>query len=215
MNILLDLLPNIAHIDNRQIVDHAFLKYFSSVISFKNIFLNFKILYLTYCQFYLKMSLESLLGGAIQHFNDGILPSLRDVLRFYSTYWRKQGSDSLKEKLVAEALIRLYEGMNIPTLSEFTIKKKINKSVNELRKVLKFHSKSNPTTKNIANKRVYQLKLDQIFEIRRPTVLHNEPEEIEIQSNEPMEVDDTDDFNGILKNCNVFCRITNLKKKQF
>lgn len=143
------------------------------------------------------MSLQSLLGGtSIRNFKVGTLPNLRDVLQFYSNNWGKEGSDSLKEKFVAQALISFYEKLGIPILNEFSIKSKINKSVVELKKVLKFHSKSNQTVKNIEDIRRYQMKLDEIFEIRQttsPTVQHScSPSEDPNESQMQLDVDNID-----------------------
>lgn len=68
-------------------------------------------------------------GGPIEQFCDNALPTLQDVLRFYINFWGGEGSDSSKESVVAQALMRAYERAEIPTLCELTIKKKINKSI--------------------------------------------------------------------------------------
>lgn len=149
------------------------------------------------------MSLEYFLGGApIEQFNNNFLPTLQDVLRFYSNFWRVQCSDSTKEKLVTDALIRVYESNNIPVLSELTIKKKINKHVIELKAILKFVSKSeSKTAKNTERERSFQLRLKEVFEIRRTLPLTHTPDAVATQcsifENEAMEVDHTDDLIGI------------------
>lgn len=139
--------------------------------------------------------LENLLGGTpIAQLPNNLLPTLRHVLLLYSNFWKKEGSDSLKEKIVAQELIRVYERLNIPVLSELTIKNKIKRSIAELKKVLKFQTKSK-TVDNVRVENNFVTKLGDIFDISRS------PEEFEENfSNEPM---DTDDLNGIVTRISV------------
>lgn len=153
------------------------------------------------------MSLQSVLGGPpINQFNNNALPTLQDVLRFYSQYWGKEGSDSTKEKSVAQALLRFYQDANIPTISELTIKQKIKKSIVELKTILKFVSKSNlKTRKNIEDENHFHSRLQEVFQIRRNTPSNYAPVnnlstiQAECMLSEPIEIDETDELNGIYK----------------
>lgn len=110
--------------------------------------------------------LENLLGGApINQLPSNVLPTLRDILLFYSSFWKKKGSDSLKEKMVAQELIKIYEEANIPILSELTIKSKIKRNVVEFKKILKFQRKSK-TPDNLRIENGFISRLGEIFEVR-------------------------------------------------
>lgn len=110
--------------------------------------------------------LKYILGDPINHFSSDHLPSLKEVLGFYSKFWGKTGSETVKETIVARELINLYrQHFNIPTLNEKSVKDKIHKNVSELRRILKFKTKTK-TVANIERERVFRTKLEQTFDIR-------------------------------------------------
>lgn len=114
------------------------------------------------------MALKYLLGDPIEQFDGDFPPTLRDVLRFYSKFWGKPGSDSYKEKIVAQALMQVYQQANIPILNELTIKKKIKRSIDELKAILKFKSKTSAKTiGNIEMEKKFESNLSNIFDIRQ------------------------------------------------
>lgn len=115
-------------------------------------------------------SLEYLLGPTIREFSGDSPPKIKEVLSFYSQFWGTQGSESFKEKAVAQELITFYEQRGIPTLSELTIKGKIRKIISEMRKILKFKSKQK-TTANVETERVFCLKLNDVFNITRTEII--------------------------------------------
>lgn len=112
-----------------------------------------------------KMSLETLLGGKpINRFPNE--PTHRDVLLFYSRFWNTTGSDSSKERNVAQELIRVYGERNIQVLNELTIKNKIKRSVSQLKKILKFQRKTK-TAENVRFENEFISRLGEVFEVRR------------------------------------------------
>lgn len=111
--------------------------------------------------------LEYIIGDTINEFPNNHLPTLKDVLCFYSQYWGAQGSDSLKEKLVARELIQVYQRQNIPTLNEKTIKDKIKKKVSELKKNLKFKTKITMAANNIETERIFRSRLQEVFDVSK------------------------------------------------
>lgn len=114
-------------------------------------------------------ALEIWLGGVpTNQLPNNVLPTLRDVLIFYSSFWKKEGSDSLKEQRVAQELKKVYEEANIPTVSDLTIKNRVKKTVSELKKILKFQQKVK-TADNIRRENDFISRLGDIFEIR-PTI---------------------------------------------
>lgn len=112
-------------------------------------------------------ALVSLIGEPISKFPENHLPTVKDVLRFYAQYWGVRASDSQKQKLVADELMKLYQQKRIPVLSEKTIKNKIGKHIDEMKKILKFSSKPEKTVDNIVEESEFQWQLDEIFEITR------------------------------------------------
>lgn len=113
---------------------------------------------------------EYLLGDAINEFPRNRLPTLGEVLRFYSQYWGMKGSESLREKLVADELLRVYKSENseLAMLSEKAIKNKINKNVCTLKSILKFRSKQR-TSANIKTEANFRNNLDETFELYQST----------------------------------------------
>lgn len=111
---------------------------------------------------------EYLLGDAITEFPGNRLPTLREVLCFYSHFWGLKKSESLREKLVADELLRVYKRENVHLLSEKAIKNKINKNVCTLKTIMKFKSKPK-TTANIKTEANFRSKLEETFEIYQET----------------------------------------------
>lgn len=133
-------------------------------------------------------ALVSLIGEPFSKFPETNLPTVKDVSRFYTQYWGVRASDSQKQKLVADELMKLYQQKGIPVFSEKTIKTKIGKNVGEMKKILRFSSKPEKTIDNIVKESEFQWKLDEIFEITR-----NIQTEEFITDDTPMETD----LNGI------------------
>lgn len=131
--------------------------------------------------------LEYILGDPINQFSSNHLPSVKEVLGFYSKFWGKAASESSKEKNVARELINVYHYFNIPTLNEKSVKDKIHRYVSEMRRILKFKTKTK-TVKNIERERVFRSKLEEIFDIR---------------SMRPQTVDEVEDGNDVLPNANL------------
>lgn len=122
--------------------------------------------------------LEYILGGGpIEDFSERERPTYRDVLRYYSKFWRLNESDTRKEARVANALKNFYKQRNIETLSELTIRNKIRRQVLSLKKVLKFKSKEK-TRKQTDLEKVFKNELSNIFQIHKSS-----------SSNDTMEID--------------------------
>lgn len=130
-------------------------------------------------------TLELILGGGpIEDFTSLENPTFRDVLRFYSKFWRVNDSDTSKETRVATALKNIYSQRNIETLNELTIRRKIRKQVLSLKKVLKFKSKEK-TQVNINMENAFKAQLWNIFEIEKSI-----PQEGDVDNIVPMDVND-------------------------
>lgn len=123
-------------------------------------------------------------GGALIEFPQHELPTTRDVLRFYSQFWRSKSSDSVREKTVALELKQIYESRNMNSMSTFGIMSKIKREVTALKRVLKFKAKEK-THANIQTENHYRGKLSEVFDIAE---ILRQPSE----RNTPMEVDDQD-----------------------
>lgn len=113
-------------------------------------------------------SLEYILGPPIVRFSENQLPTIKDVLRLYSSNWSKKISDSSKEAFVAKELIKVYQEAGLLVINEKSIKDRIKRLVIELKTVLKFKSKVK-TTMNIQTENSFRSKLNEIFQIQ-PTV---------------------------------------------
>lgn len=111
--------------------------------------------------------LEYILGSPIDRFPDNQLPTIKDVLRFYSINWRKRVSDSKKEAHVAKELIKVYQEAGLSIINEKSIKDRIKKHVVELKTVLKFKSKVK-TSANIQTEASFRSQLEEIFRIQSP-----------------------------------------------
>lgn len=109
--------------------------------------------------------LEYILGSPIDRFPDNQLPTLKDVLLFYSINWKKRVSDSTKEAFVAKELIRVYQEAGLQVINEKSIKDRIKKYVTELKIVLKFKTKVK-TAANIQTELRFRSKLQETFEIQ-------------------------------------------------
>lgn len=149
--------------------------------------------------------LEYLIGDPITEFPENGLPTLRNVLCYYSQYWGSKGSDSLKEKMVARELIQIYQRQNLPVLNEKTVKDKVKKNVCGLKTILKFKSKSK-TAGNIETERVFRSHLEEIFDI------HGREIQTERTSDEPRAGTSSSllEFNGIslfFRKCSCYSRI--------
>lgn len=116
--------------------------------------------------------LEYLIENPIGQFPENRLPTISDVLRFYVQFWGMHGSDSTKENIVAEELIKLYRGYKM---------------------ILKFKSK-NKTAANIQKETLFRSILDEVFEIHREVQTVDEPGDANATNDIPMEVDN---FDGI------------------
>lgn len=114
-------------------------------------------------------ALEIFLGPSITEFASDRFPTLRDVLCFYSQHWNSHGSESQKQKLVAQELIKVYNRNNIPVLSEKGIKNKIKRNVDNLKIVLKFQTKKR-TAENMQRETTLRSQLDETFEIRHQNI---------------------------------------------
>lgn len=137
--------------------------------------------------------LEYLIENPIGQFPENRLPTISDVLRFYAQFWRMHGSDSTKENIVAEELIKLYRGKNITVFNVKTIKNQIHRIVANLKMILKFKSK-NKTAANIQKETLFRSILDEVFEIHREVQTVDEPGDANVTNDIPMEVDN---FDGI------------------
>lgn len=143
--------------------------------------------------------LEYLLGEPIDRFPEGRLPTVNEVLCFYSQYWRVRGSDSMKEKIVAQELIRVYGTENLPNLSEKRIKNKIEKIVTNLKKILKFKTKAK-TAVNIESEAAFRSQLQNTFQIyHSPQSFNDDINEVNVEdTQENMEIDnDGKYFNNV------------------
>lgn len=69
--------------------------------------------------------LEYIIGAPISRFPENRLPTIRDMLCFYSQNWAKHGSDSTKENFVAEEIMKVYQRKNIAVLNKQSIKNQI------------------------------------------------------------------------------------------
>lgn len=105
-------------------------------------------------------------GGPIEEFNCVGEPTYRDVLRYYSSFWGVNESDTSKATRVSRALISLYTKKNIKTLNELTIGRKIHKQILSLKKILKFKSKVK-TQANIRTENDFKTQLSNIFQISK------------------------------------------------
>lgn len=137
--------------------------------------------------------LEYIIGAPISRFPENRLPTIRDMLCFYSQYWGMHGSDSIKESRVAEELIKLYQRKNIVILDKKTIKNQINKVVANLKTILKFKTKIKTAT-NILKETMFRSMLNEIFDIRREFRTINEYIGENATDDIPMEVDDPEDM---------------------
>lgn len=151
-------------------------------------------------QYYTMSGLENLLGGVpINQLPRNVLPTLRDVLLFYSSLWNNKCSDSLKEKMVAQALMSVYKETNIPISSELTIQNRIKRNIAQMKTILKFQRKSK-TSDNVRIEGDFILRLEETFDVRRKTP-SMEPRRHEsgsgISSCLPIEANNEDFSNGI------------------
>lgn len=76
-------------------------------------------------------------GGPITDFRVEHFPTIRDVLRFYLQFWKMRGSESKREKKVAQALISFYNDRNTNTISLQGIKNKIRRLVARFKSIVK------------------------------------------------------------------------------
>lgn len=107
-------------------------------------------------------SFEILLGGSpIVNFASERLPTVRDVLRFYTQYWKMKGSESKREDLVARELICFYRNRNIVIMSQKGIMNKIGKIVKELKAIVR----SKPSSRSFIRETAFRSKLSSIFKI--------------------------------------------------
>lgn len=127
--------------------------------------------------------LEYILGSPIDRFPDNQLPTIKDVLRFYSINWRKKVSDSKKEAYVAKELIKVYQEAGLPVINEKSIKDRIKKHVVELKTVLKFKSKVK-TAANIQSEISFCSKLEETFRIQSSATCQTSNEQRASTSNE-------------------------------
>lgn len=132
-------------------------------------------------------------GGPIIEFSGHHLPTTRDVLRFYSQYWKINQSDSVKEKAVALKLQQFYESRNMNAMSTFGIISKVRREVSVLKKVLKLKTKEK-TDLNIQFERTYIDNLNRTFNVSE---ILTSP--VERNSISPMEIDSEDDFFGMFR----------------
>lgn len=126
--------------------------------------------------------LEYILGSPISRFSDDQLPTIKDVLRFYSSNWGKKVSDSTKEAYVAKELIKVYQEAGLPVLNEKSIKDRIKKHVLELKLVLKFKSKVK-TTANIQTEISFRSKLEETFRIQSSATCQTSNDQIASTNN--------------------------------
>lgn len=140
-------------------------------------------------------------GGAIIDFPENRLPTTRDVLRLYSQYWKINLSDSVKEKAVASKLKQLYESQNLNAMSTFGIITKIKKKVVELKRVLKFKTKTKTDT-NIRIENSFRESLNRIFDV---TEIIEQP--IERNCTSPVDIDDEEDFLGMFRLEQIFSQL--------
>lgn len=111
---------------------------------------------------------EYILGSPIDRFPENQLPTIKDVLRFYSSNWGKKASDSTKEAIVAKELIKVYQEVGLPVINEKSIKDRIKRHVAELKTVLKFKTKIK-TAANIQTEISFRSKLEETFRIQSST----------------------------------------------
>lgn len=141
--------------------------------------------------------LENLIGPSISEFSNEHFPTLRNVLQFYSQFWGNHGSESQRERLVAEKLIGLYDRINTPTISEKGIMNQIGRNVNKMRLVLKSFQAKVKSPATIKREYEFHLTLDEIFEIRQWTQSSdvdepgNQDDLSSVISNSMIEIDDT------------------------
>lgn len=134
--------------------------------------------------------LETLLGPPISEFSNDHLPTLRDVLQFYSQYWGSHGSESQRENLVAKGLIKVYNRSNIPVLSEKGVRNKIHRNVDKMKTILKKFQAKVKTAANIERENFFRAALEEVFEIRQSiTASMNQEEASSATSNTNIEVD--------------------------
>lgn len=114
------------------------------------------------------------------------LPTVGDVLRFYSQFWRKKQTDSAKETLVANALENLYRSKNQLTVCKAIIRRKIKREVGNLTKILKFKSK-NKTNNQIQKEIDFKSTLSNTFNITKISNGSNSEESVRMEIDEPNE----------------------------
>lgn len=129
-------------------------------------------------------------GGAIKAFPRNAFPTTRDVLRYYSQFWRSNESDSVKEKTVALALKHFFESRDHNVMSTYGIISKIRREVVSLKKILKFKTKEK-TDKNIEMENKFRESLNRLFNVNE---IPQQPSESEVVI--PMEVEQSDNDSG-------------------
>lgn len=127
---------------------------------------------------------------------------LEDVLCFYSQHWKSHGSESQKQKLVAQELIKVYDRNNIPVLSEKGIKNKIGRYVDNLKIVLKFQTKKR-TAENMRRETALRSQLDETFEIHHYTSDDDVEHQEDASTNNFITIGENVDSNGNSKNKNI------------
>lgn len=131
--------------------------------------------------------LEYILGGGpIFEFQENVLPTNCDVLRFYSQHWRKNQTDSTKEAHVAKALEDLYRTKRISAICTAVIKRKVKRQVGKLKQILKLKSKTK-TTKQIQMEHEFKSSLTETFRIENFGNSQSSAEDTAMEINEQNE----------------------------
>lgn len=137
-------------------------------------------------------------GGSISTFDEDAFPTIRDVLRFYSQFWREKKSANIKETRVAEALEQFYYSKGITTICQINIKRKIKKEIGNLTKILKFKSKKK-NENHIRLENEFKADILNVFTVEKTVVANSATDEnTEIHMDEDSSLDENMDIEGIL-----------------
>lgn len=138
---------------------------------------------------------EFLGGDPINSFQGAGLPTLRDVMRFYTQFWNMRGSETNRSRRVTNELLKFYSGRSIPTISERGIMNKVERFANDLKTILKYNSKrKRPRNTNSICEQRFTHELDAVFRIE---VTDSNFEMDSVGISDPTQID-TDNTNGIL-----------------
>lgn len=156
----------------------------------------------------MEQAINILGGGPITDFSVENFPNIRDVLRFYLQFWKIRGSESKREKIVAQALISFYNDRNTNTISLQGIKNKIRRLVACFKSIVKGRSMPENGTRLFIEQH-FRSSLNSVFDIKvaepRTPVPNEQPGTIsnfsnDIQDDEQMPHYEVDEDSGSEQN---------------